>query len=266
LAPLLRLPLVFTAQGELTFDALDVLRRSTTMRLGLRRMLRVADAVTGCSAFVLDGLRSLGPLRDDAVVIPNGVNPEDFHHPSSSDAHSDPYVLAVGRLVPQKGFDVLVDAFASPLLSGLQLRIAGEGAEGESLRMRASELGIADRVKFLGPVGREELPRMLAGARVFALPSRSEPFGIALLEAMAAGVPSVATRSGGVVEFARDGETALLVDVDDSENLASAISALATNTDLRARLSAEGRRTAWRLSWSAITEQYEALYNSLQAT
>ncbi len=111
LAPLLGTRIVFTAQGELTFDADEVFRHSVVLRSGLRRLLRVADAVTACSEFVLDELEVFRP-GVGGVVVPNGVNPEDFR--ASGSREGDPYILGVGRLVPQKGFDVLIRAFASP--------------------------------------------------------------------------------------------------------------------------------------------------------
>jgi glycogen synthase len=259
LAPLLRARLVFTAQGELTFDAHDVFTRSASLRFGLRRILGRADAVTACSAFVLDGLRRFGPLRADALVIPNGVEPDEFAHlePAVSER---PYVLAVGRLVPQKGFDILIEALAAPALSDLELWIAGEGPAGERLEALAADAGIANRVRLLGSIERESLARILVDAHIFALPSRGEPFGIALLEAMAAGVPSVATRAGGVIEFARDDDNAVLVEQDDAAGLARAISRLNADSVLRKRLAAAGRSTARDLSWRRISSRYEEVY------
>ena len=106
--------------------------------------------------------------------------------------------------------------------------------------------------------------RLMRGAHAFAFPSRGEPFGIALLEAMAAGVPAVATAAGGVPEFATDEINALLVPPDDIGALTSALERIACDVQLRLRLVAEGMRTAGELAWSRIAQLYEAVYLEAQ--
>jgi len=216
--------------------------------------------VTACSAFALRNLEAVVHPDCPSLVVPNGVNPEDFARSDTVETGFGPYVLAAGRLVPQKGFDTLIDAFAMSELAGLNLVVAGDGFEREALVRRARDLGIADRVRFLGAVERTRLPALMRGARTFALPSRGEPFGIALLEAMAAGVPAVATNDGGVPEFATHDVNALLVPPDDARALSSALALLAGDPLLRERLAAEGVRTAHRLAWNEITSRYEAVY------
>lgn len=260
LAPLLRARLVFTAGGELTFDAHNVFQRSATMRAGLRHILRSADAVTACSAYVLNSLTAFGEIRTGAIVIPNGVDSGEFSMEKQSSER--PYVLAVGRLVDQKGFDVLIDALASPAAPPLDLVIAGEGPARRQLTDRAEQLRISQRVRFVGAVDRPRLAQLLARADLFAFPSRGEPFGIALLEAMAAGLPAVATLAGGVTEFAEDGVNALLVERDNPLALARAIDRLHSDVELRGRLRAAARATALNLSWARIAPQYEQLYLS----
>ncbi len=251
--------LVFTAQGEQTFDAHGIFERSATLRLGLRRVLGRADAVTACSAFVMRHLIQTKKIRAPTYVIPNGVEPDEFADASPEKDFGD-YVLAVGRLVPQKGFDVLLDAFASEQLAGLNLILVGEGFERARLEARAVELGLDSRVQFLGSVDRPRLAQLLRGASVFAFPSRGEAFGIALLEAMAAGVPAVAAAAGGVPEFARDDENALLVQPENASALAEAIARLVSDTGLRDRLIVGGRATATDSAWSRIADRYEDVY------
>jgi glycogen synthase len=255
----LRASLVFTAQGELTFDAHAAFARSATLLAGLRRMLRAADAVTACSDFVMHDLEKLEEIRAPSYVVPNGVEPRDFEN-VDPEQDVDPYVLGVGRLVPEKGFDVLIDAFAAEKLAGLNLVVAGDGFERDHLRARASERGIESRVRFVGAVARARVAELFRGAHVFALPSRGEPFGIALLEAMAAGVPAVATAAGGIPEFARNGVNALLVAPGDAKALATAIGRLAFEPDLRDRLIAAGRATAEEHAWARIAARYEDIY------
>jgi glycosyltransferase involved in cell wall biosynthesis len=264
LAGRLGAPLVFTTQGELGFDAHRAFDRSVTLRAGLRRTVRQARMVTACSAFTLRNLESFVELRCPGLVIPNGVDPEEFAHRSDKETGFGPYVLAVGRLVPQKGFDVLLDAFATPDLAGVNLVIAGDGFEREALARRATDLGIADRVYLLGAVSRERLVALMQGALAFALPSRGEAFGIALLEAMVAGVPAVAAAAGGVPELARDGENALVVPSENAEALSSALVRLVADGELRSCLSEGGRVTARALTWERIAQRYELVYAQAQ--
>jgi glycosyltransferase involved in cell wall biosynthesis len=153
-----------------------------------------------------------------------------------------------------------MDAFADRRLAPLRLLLAGDGMERTRLEERARRLGIADQVHFLGSVNRDVVGRLLRGASVFAFPSRGEAFGIALLEAMAAGVPSVAAAAGGVPEFAKHGENALLVAPEDAHALADAIAELRGDDELRERVAHGGRRTASELSWVNIARKYEELY------
>jgi glycogen(starch) synthase len=254
-------PLIFTTQGELSFDAHQAFERSATLRAGLRRTVRQARVVTACSAFALRDLKALIEPSCPCLVIPNGVDPEEFAHVSATEDGLQPYILAVGRLVPQKGFDVLLDAFARTELLRVNLVIAGDGFEREALARCITDLGIVDRVYLLGAVGRDRLVALMQRASAFALPSRGEAFGIALLEAMAAGVPAVAAAAGGVPEFARDGENALIVPPENPDALAAALVRLITDGELRARLCAGGRQTARELAWVRIAKRYEVVYH-----
>jgi glycosyltransferase involved in cell wall biosynthesis len=225
-------------------------------------MLHNADAVTACSEYVMRDLASEGHIRGSSSVIPNGVDPREFQAESeaSGDPAGDPYVLAVGRLVPQKGFDLLLDAFRSSRLTGLNLVFAGDGFERQRLEAQAAEIGLSARVRFLGSVTRPRLAALLRGAHAFAFPSRGEAFGIALLEAMAAGVPAVAAAAGGVPELAADGYNALVVHPEDATALAAALDRVASDAGLRERLIAGGLETASQLEWSKIAGRYEDVY------
>ena len=257
-------PIVFTAHGELAFDAHQSFRHSATLRHGLRLMLKRATAVTACSRSVLDDLHAFSRINGSTEVIPNGVDIGEFDDADPEKGFGR-YVLALGRLVPQKGFDVLVQAFANETLSGLNLVIAGEGFERAKLEAQAHDLGAAARVHLLGTVDRPQVARLMAGARIFAFPSRGEAFGIALLEAMAAGVPSVAAAAGGVPELAVDGENALLVEAGNTGQLAAAIARLDHDPVLRERLVTGGKRTAQRLSWERVSARYASVYDRVAA-
>ena len=183
------------------------------------------------------------------LVLPPGVDPERFRphdeatrratrrrHGLDPDA---PLVLGVSRLVPRKGFDVLLDAVGP--LDGVQVAIVGAGRDAARLARRARPLG--SRARLLGRVPEDELPALYASADVFAMLCRdrwagleTEGFGIVFLEAAACDVPAVAGRSGGSHEAVVDGETGTVVEPRDVDAVRDAIDALLRDDDHRRRL------------------------------
>lgn len=151
-------------------------------------------------------------------------------------------LLAAGRLVPQKGFDLLIEAFARIAAAEQTsvLLIAGEGSEADALAAQAAKLGLGARLRLMGPL--DDLAPTLAIVDVFVLSSRYEGLPLVLLEALAAGLPVVATRVGDI-ETAVDADSALLVEASDIDALAGAIGQILGDADLRLRLS-EGARKA----------------------
>lgn len=257
----LRLPLVVSLQGELTMDAGRIFQRFEFARRLMRDALGSADAITACSRQTLEEARAFFG-RDFAApsrVVYNGIRLADFAGaaPRASDR---PYVFAIGRHVPQKGFDVLLRAFAAAGHVGHDLAIAGDGPEHASLRALADELGVASRVRWAGRVDHAEAVRWFAGASLFVLPSRHEPMGIVNLEAMACGLPVIASRVGGVPELVRDGEEGLLVPAEDVAALAAALRRLCGEEALRRRLGEAGRARARQFDWSGLCDEYEQVY------
>lgn len=262
----LRVPLVVTAQGERTMDAGKLYEQSQFSNRLLRELLVDACFVTACSRHTLDDLQEwLGqPFGCRAKVVYNGIRLEDFSETAAHRA-SRPYVLGIGRLVPQKGFDVLIDGFAKARIDSHDLVLAGEGPERVSLEARARTLGLAERIHFIGRVDRTTAVALFKGAAFFVLPSLMEPMGIVNLEAMAAGKAVIASRTGGVPEIVLDGDTGLLVPPGDSEELAKAIARLATNEGLRVALGRAGKERVTQFSWTRCTEQYRAIYDQVRA-
>jgi glycosyltransferase involved in cell wall biosynthesis len=147
-----------------------------------------------------------------------------------------PLALALGRLHPNKGFDVLLEAVA--LVPGLHLWLAGEGDRRAALERQAERLGVAPRVRFLG--WRDDVPALLAAADFLVCPSRHEPLGNVVIEAWAASVPVVATTSAGPGALLSDGATGLLVPIEDAPSLAAAMARLMGDAALRERLGRAG--------------------------
>jgi glycogen(starch) synthase len=258
------LPLVVTLQGELTMDATGVYDRSPFLRATLRHLLETADAVTACSRATLEEAEAWAQtdLGARGSVVYNGVRLADFDRVEAT-RRARPYVLAVGRHVRQKGFDVLLEAFA--LLCerpgfDWDLVLAGDGPEHTDLAGRVQHLGIGTRVELVGATERARTAELFKGCAAFVLPSRHEPFGIVNLEAMAAARPVVASAVGGVPEFVEDGATGLLVPPEDSAALATAIGRLHEAPDLAAALGRRGRQRADAFDWVRISDQYHDVY------
>lgn len=168
-----------------------------------------------------------------------------------------PLALALGRLHPNKGFDVVLDAVAKT--RGLHLWLAGDGPLLGALQERAARLGIADRVRFLG--WRDDIAPLLAAADMLVSSSRHEPLGNVVIEAWSAGVPVVATASAGPATLIRDGETGLLAPVEEPAALAEAMTRLAEDPVLRARLAAAGHAAyAAEFSETVVVARYRAFF------
>lgn len=194
------------------------------------------------------------------TVIPNPVMAARKEHESPPQVALKPFILAAGRLVPQKGFDVLIHAFAlvAPECGQLLLAIAGEGPAANSLRELVAELQLEDRVLFLGHV--KELQALMMQAEGFILSSRYEGFPNVLLEALASGLPVVATDCpSGPREILRDGEFGLLVPCEDPTALAEALRRLINDTNLRSRLAASAPLAIARYSLTRVVGEWEAL-------
>jgi phosphatidylinositol alpha-1,6-mannosyltransferase len=168
-----------------------------------------------------------------------------------------PTVVGVSRLVPRKGFDVLLDAVALLELD-VQVVIAGTGRDQQRLEARAERLGLGRRARFLGRVSEEDLPTVYRTADVFSMVCRerwggleAEGFGIVFLEAAACGVPAVAGRSGGSHEAVVDGETGFVVDPGDVTRLAQTLERVLVDRVLRLRLGTAARAFAVSSSYDA---------------
>jgi glycosyltransferase involved in cell wall biosynthesis len=170
-------------------------------------------------------------------------------------------VAHVGRLTPQKGVEVLLRATRDLVAGGRDLRVlvVGDGFLRSRLERLAIELQIQDRVEFLGV--RSDVPEILRAADVLALPSLHEGFGLVLVEALASGVPVVASRTGPMPEIVWEGETGLLFEPGDARDLARALDRLLGDPAMRRRMGRKGREDALaRFSLPTMVHRLESLY------
>lgn len=251
------IPLVYANHGETFMDAHDAFATSALLRRTLGETLRDARAVTSCSAYAGADLDRFGE-HSPVTVVGNGIDTEAGAEPLGV-VLPGRYIAGVGRLVDNKGFDILLRAFAraETALNGLQLVIAGDGPERPALAELARELGIAARVTFTGALQRGQVRTLLDGATAHVIPSRVEAFGIVVLEGWRSGTPVIVTDRGGPPEFVTDGVDGLLFDPESPGRLAELLTRVAHDDGLRARLGAAGARAVGGFSWGHVADRYE---------
>ena len=208
------------------------------------RLMRPLTTVTIC---VADGERAAGVAArtcDPAktVVIPNAVDVD--ASPVSAGERPTPRIVSVGRLKAPKDFQTLARALSLLPQGTYEALIVGDGPDRRALERRLRQLGLEESVRLAG--ARDDVPALLADADVFVLASRSEGMPVSVIEAMAAGLPVVASRVGGVPELVEDAETGFLVPPEDPPALTRALARLLEDQALRRRLGDAGRQRARR--------------------
>lgn len=249
-----------------------------------------ADVLAAVSTYSATEAKKMGGKR--VVVIPNGVDVKEFGVRSSesgvrsqesgargegfgvwgseSNGHKDEHkrktlkntltIVSTSSLIPRNGMDTLI-AVVALLPKNLKWRliIAGEGPERAKLKQQISNLKVAKQVALLGRVENNRIPELLSQADLFVRPSRFEGFGVAFIEAMAAGVPVIATPVGGIPDFIIHQETGLLVEPDDPASLANAIELIAVDQALSIKLTTRASKLIKeRYQWDVIVAKVES--------
>jgi glycosyltransferase involved in cell wall biosynthesis len=236
-----------------------------TSRFSLRILARLeslharrAGRVLTTSGYSADRIASFyGTSREKIAVVPELIDLQSWDRLLEQEPRSDgpPCILSVAHLYPRKGLDVLLSAFTRVPPPAV-LRIVGTGPERERLDHLAQELGVADRVSFLGHLPFQALAEEYRNATIFALPSEQEGFGIVFLEAMASSLPVVAARAAAVPEVVVEGVTALLADPDDDAELARHLVRLLDDAPLRASMGSSGRAHVLRYDAPVVAQQF----------
>jgi glycosyltransferase involved in cell wall biosynthesis len=259
LARLLRVPVVIQTEHALTQHSFEARTHNILNRLAGVLLGRLSYSTIAISKDTAQELRSQHRLHSSRItLIPNGIEVTPTKTAASSRPVAD--VVALGRLHHLKGFSDLIEAIDVLRRRGLSLtlEIAGVGPSEVLLRKKISELNLDPAVRLVGEI-RDPIQFIRRG-RIFAMPSLSEGFGIAALEAMAAGVPIVASEVGGLPELITHGETGLLVPPGDPEHLAESIARLLTDTALSAQLARNARGAVDRFDIRRSTERLIGLY------
>jgi glycosyltransferase involved in cell wall biosynthesis len=241
----LGIPFVVTVHGLDAYSTVQVRGRagkwcrriSQHTYMASRRVICISEHVR---EKVLEGIGR----NSRTSVVYNGVDP-DLFTPSNSDASNRPLILSVGNLIPVKGHELLIRSVASlvPEFPSLILEIIGTGPERRNLERSSEQLGIADRVRFLGRKSRHETAAAMRNCTVFALPSRYEGLGCVYLEAMSTGKPAVGCREQGIAEIIQQGSNGFLVGPENEKELTLVLSMLLGDEQRRSNLGRAARQT-----------------------
>jgi len=258
--------------------------RSSMKRMSARSILGNASGIVATSKWVADlsaeVMTEVGVTNPPRIAaLDLGTDPVHFNPSRDTGAlrrrwnvGDAPLLITVARLVPHKGQDMGIRALASLSRDFPQLRyiMVGEGHDEQRLRGLARELGVADKVAFVGPMRDDELPEAYATSTVYLGASRVdkeinvEGFGISFLEAGASGIPSVAGDSGGVRSAVRDGETGIVVPPTDADAIADAIRALLVNPERRQQMGRAARRAVeTHYNWDRVARDTREFTNQV---
>jgi len=273
-----RKPFIVTYHGDGQWNWGGFIRRISVYFYNkhlLDKVLSYADIILSPSERHINESQFLGSYRNKIVVIPNGINLNNFDVPYSKEecrkmfglTSEDKIILFLGTLGPHKGPDVLLKAMPKIIkeIRDVKLAFAGAGPLKEELIRQSKKLGIERNAIFAGFVEESSKPFYYRAADIFCFPSvmKHEIFGIVNLEAMACGIPIVASKIGGVPDVVKDGENGLLVPPGDSDALAEAIIYLLENEEVRESLGKNGRKKVDNYSWERIAAETEKLYERI---
>ena len=265
-----RIPYVLAPRGMLVADLIrrkSRLAKRAWMAAFERRNLEAAAAVHATSNLEADDIRRLGLRYRRIIIVANGAEmPEpgaSGHNGVAGIGRERPTILFLGRINWKKGLDRLIPAMVH--IPEAELVIAGDDDEGYRATMEAlaGNLGVASRVRFLGPVHGPEKWALLNSAQVLALPSYSENFGNVILEAMAASCPVVVTPEVGLAVVVRDTGAGIVIP-GDAIPLAGALHSILTDRNAARAMGEAGRKTvAERFTWEAVAREMEQVYQQI---
>lgn len=257
-------PLVVTFRGDDGYLARDRFIWRIFTKWVAKRSGMVAPVSGELTRIMLD----LGVPEEKCRLFRFGVDREMFR-PSEEPRPQDGEVrlLYVGSLVAKKGVQDLVEALADPDLDRVKLIVVGEGILEADLASRCARLGLAERAEFRGPLPPAEVAEVMRACDLLCLPSYTEGRPNVVNEAMASGLPVIATRVGGIPDMVREGETALLFDAGNVEELRECFLKLALSPELRAKMGKAGHDFLVRsgVSWDATAEDFDGVFSVLMS-
>lgn len=259
----IRLPYILTLQEGDSFERMFGRIHIFPLKPFLQWGFRHASVIQAISTYLGAWARVMG-YRGVVEIIPNGVAIRKFAHPTRLDSvpikkEKEKFLITTSRLVPKNAVDIIIKSL-SLLPDTISLLILGDGPERQKLEQLAKEKRVSDRVRFLGFIPYDDLPAYLQSADIFIRPSRSEGMGNSFIEAMAAGIPVIATQVGGIADFLFDRSrnpshppTGFAVDVDSPEQIAQAVRKILEDTEeTRAVVKNAQQLVAQKYEWDII--------------
>lgn len=245
------------------------------INLSWRLALKKTETLTVISSYLGARAKKFG-YKGEIKIIPNGVDLKKFKMESSKFkveelkknlklAEDDKIIITVSRLVKKNGVGDLIEAMRY-LPVNVKLLIIGGGELETDLKLKISNLKLADRVIMLGVINNEAVSEYLAVADIFVRPSLSEGLGISFLEAMAAGVPVIATPVGGIVDFLADGETGLFCEVRNPKSITEKVKLYLGNKELTEKIKINARELVIKnYNWDLIAARMEIIFEKITA-
>jgi len=245
----------------------DIYLPSTFKNTISKLVLRNAGAVIALTEDMKNEMRKF--CDRDIFVIPNGINLNKFKNLSKVNIRSklkikedEKVVIFVGTLRPVKGVKYLIKAMEIIIQknTNTRLMLVGNGEDRGKLEKLVKEFVLEKHVIFVGKVPNEKVPEYMVASDVFVLPSLSEGFPVVILEAMASGLPIVATKVGGLPEIIKDGENGFLVEPKNPKEIAEKVLLLLEDDELRERISRSFKEKVKNYSWESVVKRLEEVY------
>ena len=258
-----RLPYILSLRGS------DVPGYNIRLGLDYKLLAGLFRRIWSGASLIAANSRGLSELAKkfmpnlDIVVIPNGININDYHPNLAKTINKPINLLSVGRLISRKRIDWLIEGVALAVKEGLDVRlnIVGEGNLLNELEKRAADLGVYDRIIFMGLVQRRQMPNIYRASDIFVMASAHEGMSNAMLEAIASGLPVVTTPCEGAEELVSD--NGIIVQYPDLHSFVTAIKTIVADTEKYQVMSKAGRTIAEKFSWSAVADKYIQYYEQL---
>ena len=267
LSKLFKLPIVMSIHGG---DIYDPSKKSSPHKHFLLRkiinlLLNHSDEIIAQSNNTKNNANKYYSPDKEIAVIPLGFVVPEFEETTREDLNlsdEDFVLISVGRLVERKGYEYAIRAISKLSHRNVKYLIIGDGPEEEILKKLVRNLGLDDKVEFLGFVSEEMKFQYLSISDIYVLSSLHEGFGICLMEAMHCGLPIVSTNNGGQTDFLVDGENALMVPIEDGEAIANQIENLMSNEILRFKMSEINAEDIKKYYIENVTSKYEYIFES----
>jgi len=255
-------PLVVSFRGDDGYLARD----RWVWRVPAKWVMRRASMIAPVSRELLDIIRQLGVPETKCHLPRFGVDLEMFHPPVTEKRPQDRVrLLFVGSLIERKGLHDLIQALSDPRFADTELVVVGEGAQHSQLTSLGEQLGLSERIQWLGTRPPAEVAELMRSVDLLCLPSYMEGRPNVVNEAMASGLPVVTTRVGGIPDMVREGETALLFDPGNVVELRACLAALVADDGLRRMMGMAGHAFLVQtgVSWDSTAEEFDGLFRAL---